>query len=69
MTITELYRIPVGGMSCQHCVGRVKTALEKLEGVRVEQISIGEVSVAVDPEKTGRNEILAAIRSVGYSAE
>ena len=69
MTIMESYRIPVQGMSCQHCVGRVKTALERLDGVHVENVSIGEVSVTVAPGRTGKNEILAAIRSAGYSPE
>jgi copper chaperone CopZ len=69
MTPTESFRIPVQGMSCQHCVARVKTAVEKLSGARVEAVSIGEVSVAVDPQRTSRAEILAAIRSAGYSAE
>jgi copper chaperone CopZ len=69
MTPTESYRIPVKGMSCQHCVGRVRAALEKLEGVKVQAVSIGEASVAVDPARTGRNEILAALRFAGYSPE
>jgi copper chaperone CopZ len=69
MTREESHRIPVQGMSCQHCVARVKTAIEQLAGARVESISIGEVSVALDPQLTTRNEILAAIRSAGYSAE
>jgi len=69
MTPTESYRIPVQGMSCQHCVARVKAAVEGLAGTRVEAVSIGEVSVALDPQRTSRQEVLAAIRSAGYSAE
>jgi copper chaperone CopZ len=69
MTSTESYRIPIKGMSCGHCVARVKAAVEKLAGARVESVSIGELSVAVDPGRTTRNEVLAAIRSAGYSAE
>jgi copper chaperone CopZ len=69
MTPTESYRIPVKGMSCQHCVARVKTAVERLAGARVDAISVGEVSVAIDPQRASRQEVLAAIRSAGYSAE
>jgi copper chaperone len=55
-------------MSCQHCVERVKNAIERLAGTQVESISIGEVSVAFDPQMSSRDEILAAIRSAGYTA-
>ena len=37
----ETDRIKVEGMSCEHCVARVKDALIGLEGVQVESVQIG----------------------------
>lgn len=65
----ESQRIAVEGMSCQHCVARVKGAVEALDGVSLEAVEIGEVQVGLEDPQTDREKVLAAIRSVGYSAE
>lgn len=59
--------IAVDGMSCQHCVARVKAAVEALDGVDLEAVEIGEVKVRLEDSPAGREKVLAAIRSVGYS--
>lgn len=59
----------ITGMSCQHCVARVRSAIESLDGVRVESVEIGSASVELEPGGVSREEVLAAIRSAGYSAE
>lgn len=63
----ESHRIAVEGMSCEHCVARVRAALEDLDGVHVQDVRIGEVSVSVADGEAEREKILAAIRSAGYS--
>ena len=64
----ETDRIKVEGMSCGHCVARVKDALIGLEGVQVESVQIGEVVVSLYSGEVGREAVLAAIQSAGYTA-
>ena len=64
----ETDRIKVEGMSCEHCVGRVKDALAGLEGVQIESVQIGEVVVSLHSDEVGREVVLAAIQSAGYTA-
>lgn len=60
-------RIAVEGMSCQHCVSRVETALSQLDGVEVETVEIGEVRISRDPERIGREAVTETIREAGYA--
>ncbi len=56
----------IGGMSCHHCVMAVRKELEKLPGVKVNDVTIGSASVEFDETKT-RNEALAdAVKEAGY---
>ena len=57
--------IKVSGMSCQHCVGAVKKAIEGVEGVTraVVDLEKGEASFEgpADP-----NKVREAVRKAGY---
>jgi copper chaperone len=59
----------VGGMSCQHCVHAVKSAVSALPGVDTVDVSLEKniVTVGFDPEKTGLPSIRVAIEGEGYS--
>lgn len=59
--------IKVEGMSCQHCVMRVKKALEGLNGVIDSDVQIGLVKVIFDESKVQINAIEKAITDAGYS--
>lgn len=59
-------RIPVRGMSCEHCVRRVRTAVEAVEGVSSATVSIGEVEVELEGTEGARERVLQAIRDSGY---
>ena len=56
----------LGGMSCGHCVGAVRSALGQIGGVAVEQVRVGSATVAFDPEKTTPAAIADAIGESGY---
>jgi copper chaperone len=56
----------VEGMSCQHCVMRVKKAVEGLKGVQGSDVRIGLVKVTFDEKTVTREEIVAAIMNAGY---
>ena len=60
--------LKIGGMSCQHCVNAVFTALTPVPGITSAQVSIG----AADIEHDGRAapELLrAAVEDAGYQVE
>ena len=56
--------IAIEGMHCQACVKRVRTALEKVEGVTVREVTIGSVELVADPQHHAA--ALAAIEKAGY---
>jgi copper chaperone len=57
----------IGGMSCGHCVSRVASALERLDGVRVEQVEVGAATAAYDPAVTTEAHLARAIEDQGYT--
>jgi len=60
--------LAIDGMSCTHCVEAVRSALEELDGVRAETVTIGTATVAYDPNKANPREIVAAVDAAGYHA-
>jgi copper chaperone len=61
--------LPVNGMSCQHCVHAVKSAVSALAGVETVDVSLEEnrVTVGYDNAATNEQSIRAAIEAEGYS--
>lgn len=66
-TITQ-ETIKVEGMSCGHCVMRVKKAIEGLEGVKKVDVNLENKQAVVefDEGKTDVEKIKAAVRETGY---
>lgn len=58
--------INIEGMSCSHCVGRVKQALDSLNGVEEATVEVGSAKVSFDSSAISRNEIADAIVKAGY---
>ena len=56
----------IEGMSCMHCVKAVREALGELPGVEVERVEVGSATVAYDPARTPKRELLEAVRDAGY---
>ncbi len=59
--------IKVEGMSCGHCVMRVKKAVETLAGIAEADVNIGTARVKYDESKVKREEIEKAIEAAGYT--
>jgi copper chaperone CopZ len=60
--------LKVTGMTCMHCVGAVKTALEQVPGVETAEVSLEQAQALV----SGSADVAAmkaAIKEAGYSAE
>jgi len=60
--------LDVSGMSCEHCVKAVKTALSALSGVKDIKVSLkdGKVSFSHDPSQAPLDAIKAAIIEEGF---
>lgn len=60
--------IKVEGMSCGHCVIRVKKAIEAVEGVRKAEVDLPNKHTVVEYEegKANLEKVKAAIREAGY---
>lgn len=57
----------IDGMTCGHCVGQVTKALEGLEGVEVEQVTVGTATVSYDPNTASEGRIARAVEDRGYA--
>ena len=61
-----IMKVAIDGMHCEACVKRVRKAIEKVGGARVESVEVGSAAVAVGP--AGETAVLEAIRQAGYEA-
>jgi copper chaperone len=61
--------IRIEGMSCQHCVMRVKKAIEGLAGVSSLSVEIGQAKVSFDETKIQKKDIEAAVVKTGYKVK
>ena len=68
---TEKVTIPVSGMTCAACSGRVQAALEKESGVSTAAVNLMMKSATVefDPGVTSPERLVNRIRETGYAAE
>jgi len=61
--------LQIEGMSCGHCVGQVRTALARLDGVQVHQVNVGEAGLSYEPETLTLKEIVEAVKQAGYEVQ
>jgi Cu+-exporting ATPase len=65
----ERLELPVEGMTCSSCAGRVEKSLNRLEGVEATvNYATERASVSFDPERVAPEDLLGAVEEVGYSA-
>lgn len=60
--------LTVDGMTCMHCVGAVKKALEQVPGVETADVSL-EQKQAVVTGSADVDAMISAIKEEGYEAE
>ncbi len=59
--------LQVSGVRCERCVLRLGGALGKLNGIESANANLlGEVTLAWDDERVGRDEIVAALDRAGF---
>ena len=61
--------LKVKGMSCEHCVKRVKTAVEGIDGVSSVSVDLNSGAVKYSAEKDVIKEVIEKIKEAGYEAE
>ena len=59
-------RIKIQGMSCQHCVGSVKKALEDVSGLSEVRVNLAKGEATFTNKDVSRAEIRAAISKIGF---
>ena len=66
----ETVHLTIDGMSCNHCVGSVRKALEVLSGVQVDDVRVGAAQLRIDRSAStvSVQEIIDAVSDAGYEA-
>ena len=61
--------INVEGMSCEHCVSAVKSALEGVDGVKKVKVSLKkkDATIKYDEEQTNMQDFAAVVADAGFS--
>ena len=57
--------VKIKGMSCQHCVGSTKDALEKLDGISNVSVDL-EAGEATYEGEVSEKEVAQAITAIGF---
>ncbi|HEX5929756.1 MAG TPA: heavy metal translocating P-type ATPase [Solirubrobacterales bacterium] len=66
---TERLELPIEGMTCSTCAGRVEKSLNGLDGVEASvNFATERASVSFDPERVAAAQLVEAVEDVGYSA-
>lgn len=58
--------LKIKGMSCQHCVGSVKNALESIPGLSQVTVNLDNEEATFENDNALREEIRAAISKIGF---
>lgn len=64
-TLTEL-DLPVSGMTCASCAGRVERALKKVPGVAAASVNLASEQARVQAPADSLPALLAAVEQAGY---
>ncbi len=65
----ERLELPIEGMTCSSCAGRVEKSLNRLEGVDATvNFATERASVSFDPAQVAPEQLVGAVEEVGYAA-
>ena len=57
--------LDMSGMSCDHCVGQVKSALDAVDGVTRCDVSLNRATVTFDTARCAASDIVSAVGRAG----
>lgn len=66
MSTAEQDTLEIDGMHCEHCVSAVRSALESLEALTVQEVDVGTAQVSYNPEALSRDQLAEAIDDAGF---
>ena len=58
--------LKIEGMSCNHCVRTVSNALSALDGVQIEEVTIGAATVSYDGSVLSKKDLVEAVENTGF---
>lgn len=58
--------LTIEGMSCQHCISAVRSALDSVPGATVHSVEIGRAEVSLDSAQTDRARLAEAVEDAGF---
>lgn len=61
--------LKIEGMSCQHCVMRVKKAVDQLPGVSRADVGVGTAKITYDETRVKKEELEQAVEKAGYKVK
>ena len=64
---TTTFTLPVSGMTCASCAGRVERALRKVPGVTAAAVNLASEQVRVDADGSELATLIQTVESAGYS--
>ena len=65
---TKRFSIPIEGMSCASCVGRVENALKKVDGISQVEVNLATERATIrSAESLDPSKVVEAIEKTGYS--
>lgn len=62
-------KLKIGGMTCEHCVKRVKRALEGCRGAATAEVDLASASAVVAGESLDSAELISCVEAAGYTAQ
>jgi len=66
MSTVEQHTLEIDGMHCEHCVAAVRSALESLEALTVQDVEVGAAEVTYDPADISTDQLAEAIDDAGF---
>lgn len=58
--------LAIQGMSCQHCVNRVKKAIDSLPGIQKSDVQVGIATLDIDTSLTSPDTVKRVVEDAGY---
>lgn len=65
----QTLKLIIGGMTCEHCVKRVKRALEGCQGAAIAEVDLALASAVVTGESLDAAELIRCVEAAGYTAQ